>query len=129
MSSHPYLGSGEAFDSPGDAGEGDQGRGGDDDPAAVLFLVLDPEGRGYGQTDDGQLAEFDAHIEAEQGAADGAFGDTLINEALGKAEPVDQAKGRNQPQSPLAEFLLPQVLQADPSDARGDHQITWRTST
>ena len=67
---------------PSDAGEGDQGGGGDDDPAAILLFILEPEGGGDGQTDDGQLAEFDAHVEAEEGADEGTLGDALVDEAL-----------------------------------------------
>ena len=64
---------------------GDEGGGRDDDKATVFLVVLEPEGSGDGQADDGQLAEFDADVEAEQGADDGAFRDTFIDEALSEA--------------------------------------------
>ena len=58
MSSHPYQ-LGYALVGPEEAGDGNQGGGGDDNPAAVLFLVLNPESGGDGQADDGELTEFD----------------------------------------------------------------------
>ena len=69
MSSHPYQ-LGHALVGPEEAGEGNQGGGGDNNPAAVLFLVLTPEGSGDGEADDGQLTEFDPEVEAEEGAGD-----------------------------------------------------------
>ena len=88
--------SGYALVGPEEAGDGNQGGGGDDNPAAVLFLVLDPESGGDGQADDGELTEFDPEVEAEEGTDDGAGGDTLVDEALGEAEAVDQAEDKDQ---------------------------------
>ena len=48
--------SGQALIGPEEAGEGDEDGGRDDDPATILFFVLDPEGSGDGKGDDSELA-------------------------------------------------------------------------
>ena len=108
--------SGNALVGPEEAGDGDQGGGRDDDPAAVLFLVLDPEGGGDSEADDGELAEFDPEVEAEEGTDDGAGGDAFVDEALGEAEAVDQAEDEDQEDAELTVGRAEDVFQGDEED-------------
>lgn len=108
-----------AFDEECEAGEADE------DGAYPLHpheAVPEPSKTGEGDGEEGDLAELDAEVEAEEGAGE-FFGLVLgqdAGEGAGEAEAVDEAEGADEDEAAFAEFLDAEVLDADPGDAGGD---------
>lgn len=84
-----------------------------------------PSEAGEGDGEEGDLSEFDADVEAEEGTGEflGLVLGQDAGEGAGEAEAVDEAEDADKDKATLAEFLDAEVLDADPGDAGGDEDF------
>lgn len=90
-----------------------------EDGAAVKPGVAEAIGEGKEGGDDGELAEFDAEIESNQGEDEGAAGEAEFGEGVGKAEAVDESEEEGD--DPTAAFdPRPDVVRSSKNDGSGN---------
>jgi len=79
-----------------------------------------------GHADHGQLSEFYAHIEAEQGGKKHILRQAKIAECTGEPHAVNEAKAENQQRPPGLRFLKQDILERRPGNGQRDQGLDDR---
>ena len=108
---------------PPDTGESDQDGAGDDDELPVFLLTRDPEGRGKGERDDGELAKLHSDVDPEQTDDERRGRVEPGRHHAGKSETVDKTENEDDEEPPMTVVPPDNVFDGNEDDARGNDRL------